>query len=327
MAGTKLHPAMTFNGLRSALQVYKLKPYDMAVYLVIMLHMNGRTGKGSCPSYSTIGTEGNMTARQAMKSVKVLVEKGLITVEKQKGNAKKRAGNVYALSMPSILPATSEQGSHEQGSHEQGSLGDVNMVHSASEQRSHKKESVKRIPKKDKSAAANAAPKPKRERKSKPVDTTPAIPAHDYQAAFIAGFGFSDAAYRDTEFLGDIKRAYVLMDQVGLTPAAVPAFLEFVREKENGRAPKAKYLKDSVLAFEAKYSAENAYESRFFSILPNTNPEFPNGLPIGISPDEPMADVYRVQPDQIDPEWESFIAAKVKENDDFITRYFPDTAA
>jgi hypothetical protein len=272
----------------------------------------------------TIASEANMSLRQSKDSVKVLLNKDLIEIEFRKPGG----NNVYALKMGVVSGQSSAPDARAQSARRApDALGVVQDVHLGSARGAHNKDKRKGITKKDKSAAANAAPKPKRERKSKPADTTPAIPAHDYQAAFIAGFGFSDAAYRDTEFLGDIKRAYVLMDQVGLTPAAVPAFLEFVREKENGRAPKAKYLKDSVLAFEAKYSAENAYESRFFSILPNTNPEFPNGLPVGISPDEPMADVYRVQPDHIDPEWESFIASKVKEDHDFYSRFLPDTAA
>jgi hypothetical protein len=174
-----------------------------------------------------------------------------------------------------------------------------------------KKESSSSKTKGKKDIAANAAP---------------AIPAKEFQTAFIAAYGYTDAAYKDTVFLRHIKSAYTIMDGVGLTPTDVPDFYAYAKEQNKGRAPLAQYLKDHVLAFESYTAKQREVDALYYSVKPC--PEFPAGLPAGISPDDPRADIYRFsESDPDDPEVAADIAAKGKEQDEFTRKYLPTFAA
>jgi hypothetical protein len=158
------------------------------------------------------------------------------------------------------------------------------------------------------------------------ADAAAAIPAKEFQTAFITAYGYTDAAYSDTVFLKHIKSAYTVMHNVGLLPADVPDFYAYAKEQNKGRTPLAQYLKDHVLAFESHIAKQREVDALYYSVKPCA--EYPAGLPAGISPDDPRAAIYRFSDtDPNDPIVDADIAAKGKEQDEFARKHRADFAA
>lgn len=175
--------------------------------------------------------------------------------------------------------------------------------------------------KKDKSSSSKTKGK-----KDSAANAAPAIPSRDFQAAFIAAYGYTDAAYKDAAFLRFIKSAYTIMHSVGLTAADVPGFFEYAKEQNKGRTPLAQYLKDQVLAFESHNARQREVDALYYSVKPCA--EYPAGLPAGISPDDPRAAIYRFnESDPNDPVVDADIAAKGKEQDEFARKHRAHFAA
>jgi len=142
-----------------------------------------------------------------------------------------------------------------------------------------------------------------------PKSPKPDIPAREFQEAFIAAYGYTASAYSDGVFLSGIKRAYKIMHNSGMTPADVPDFIAYARATHNGKIPLGKYIADDVLPFDARRAADRAQLEIDYSVAPCE--EYPQGLPKGIAPSDPMAAIYRTKPtDPTDPDFLAFVARK-----------------
>lgn len=144
---TDLHPALTFNGLRTAQTGRGLDPYAFAAYMAIALSADGYTGTTTPLSYKTIGERSGMTARHARTCIKRLVTAGLLRVETQKTAAGDSDSNRYTLVLGgeqcSLPPA--EVRNNVPNPDEQYAEGVRNNVHGGREQRSYYKDKEERM--------------------------------------------------------------------------------------------------------------------------------------------------------------------------------------
>jgi hypothetical protein len=77
------------------------------------------------------------------------------------------------------------------------------------------------------------------------------FPAKEFQTAFIAGLGYTDAAYKDGKFLKQVKTLSQLMFDFGFKPTDVPEFINFCRTQFKNKQLTPALIRDMVLPFEA----------------------------------------------------------------------------
>jgi hypothetical protein len=87
------------------------------------------------------------------------------------------------------------------------------------------------------------------------IDAPPKIPAKEFQTAFIAGLGYTDAAYKDGKFLTQVKNLSQAMFDCSLTPADVPSFIAFCRTQFRNKQLTPALIRDMVLPFDASRAA------------------------------------------------------------------------